>query len=225
MLFLGDLHGDDHLIVAALAGGRYDGRTIIQVGDFGVGFRSAAAEARRLGALNEVLDDHRVRLYVVRGNHDDPAVFRDGRYNRSWLTFVPDYTLLAVDDQQVLCVGGAISVDRTARAVSGWEWWPDEGVVWQPDQVQGRPHVIVTHTAPAFCPPRDVERIAEFGLDDPSLLADIERERAALDELYRLIDRMNLRAWVYGHFHQPLRYEQDGIVFHGLDRGAFLDLT
>lgn len=86
---------------------------------------------------------------MIRGNHDDPSRWKAPT---SWqaIHLVPDYTVLSVQDVAMLCIGGAISIDRKVR--SARNYWPAEGFALDPDRLAAldlsRVAVVVTHTAP-----------------------------------------------------------------------------
>jgi hypothetical protein len=146
VIFLGDVHGRWEDLASLLA--RHDLRdeTIVQVGDFGVGFDQPARELERLDALDAVLAERGLMLYAIRGNHDDPAPFADGRHDRSRLRLVADYTTLTIEGRRVLGIGGATSIDRAPRRWQGLGWWPEEAFVLQPEPWTA-PQIVVTWRA------------------------------------------------------------------------------
>lgn len=132
MLLVGDVHGEWENLADRLRQRDIRSTTILQVGDFGVGFLKKNDERRRLERLDRALDVRDLTLYAIRGNHHDPAYFAPDR-EHGWerIHLVPDYTLLTIGHQRILCVGGAISVDRRQRHV-GVSYWQDEGFVFDP---------------------------------------------------------------------------------------------
>ena len=85
---------------------------MIQVGDFGAGFRKDFLDDMLY--LNDVLNEYNVTLYVIRGNHDDPKFF-NGNHNWGNLKLLKDYTVLDLEGKKILLIGGAISIDRGNR--------------------------------------------------------------------------------------------------------------
>jgi hypothetical protein len=217
MLFIGDVHGDWMRLITLVMQHGLGQQAIIQVGDFGVGFDTVANDRARLQILNTVLEQRDLTLYVVRGNHDDPSWFHDHRHDLDRIRLVCDYETLLIDGQHILCVGGAVSIDRRLRQREQLGWWAQEGVRLCLDQLTGQPDMVVTHSAPDFCPPHRLGALVhEFARHDPALLADIAAERQALTLLFKALDRQRLRLWVYGHFHQRLEHEHAGVRFRGL---------
>ncbi len=51
-------------------------------------------------------------IVFVRGNHDNPAYFEGTTFSYKRFIAVPDYTILQACNHSILCVGGAISIDR-----------------------------------------------------------------------------------------------------------------
>jgi UDP-2,3-diacylglucosamine pyrophosphatase LpxH len=127
LIFIGDVHGEFHELTHKLANHNIRNSTFIQVGDFGVGFMSKENEIHLLGKLNDRLKADRNVMYVIRGNHDDPAYF-DGKLVYSNLIFLEDYSVLEIEEKTILLIGGAISVDRTSRTLNK-TYWADEGFV------------------------------------------------------------------------------------------------
>jgi UDP-2,3-diacylglucosamine pyrophosphatase LpxH len=127
VIVIGDVHREWDALARQL---RFYGITqqeLIQVGDFGVGFGPRADEQAELLALDAVLADTGNTLWVIRGNHDDPAYFTDAALVPcARIRFVPDYSLLTVDGRTILCAGGATSSDRVLRT-PGRDYWPTEG--------------------------------------------------------------------------------------------------
>jgi hypothetical protein len=52
---------------------------------------------------------------MIRGNHDDPYYFNNKVFSYSNVELLEDYTILTVGNDNILCVGGAISIDRLYR--------------------------------------------------------------------------------------------------------------
>ena len=88
---------------------------LIVAGDCGFGFHE-------IGYYKEVVRRHRKRLndsnnwiVFLRGNHDNPAYFDGKTINHKRFIAVPDYSIIQTDGLTILCVGGAISIDRQYR--------------------------------------------------------------------------------------------------------------
>jgi len=231
VFLVGDIHGEWANLADRLRQRNARGTTILQVGDFGVGFLKPNDERRRLERLDQALEVRDLTLYAIRGNHDDPAYFAPNR-GHPWerIHFVPDYTLLTVGRQRILCVGGAISIDRRQRQASV-SYWPDEGFVFDLKALQGLDltglSAVLTHTAPSFAPPLRWSRLVWDAVESDARLAeDLHAERAALDALYAAVTEWCApQWWAYGHFHARGTVHQTGTEFVLLDVAEVREMT
>ena len=105
----------------------------------------------------------------MRGNHDHPAYFDGAMLNFKRFVAVPDYSILQVCNHTILCVGGAISIDRIYR-INEWNrnkyrvhsnesqendisrnlYWQNEVPVYDPNKMNAIPasfliDTVVTH--------------------------------------------------------------------------------
>jgi Icc-related predicted phosphoesterase len=213
---IGDIHGNLKRIREVVENRDLRGDTIIQVGDFGMGYHPKN-DKRNLQKLNEYLAGRDCTLWVIRGNHDDPAFF-DGKHHLSHVNLVKDYTVAEIEGLKYLFCGGATSIDRmlsidrmfTAETYGYTEpcYWPGEKFVLRPDLIEGigQLDVVVTHTAPEWCHPDNKNGfghfVTEFFKDDPNLERDLRRERADMTELFGMIADRGARLHLYGHYHQ-----------------------
>ena len=179
---------------------------------------------------------------MMRGNHDDPAYFATDSAGHTaiehmrWRT-VPDYAVIEACGRTVLCVGGAVSVDRQIRLQEMSRhpgkvyYWPDEAPAFRPDELESIPEglmidTIVTHTAPSFCELNTHVGLESWAEWDPALLEDVAVERATMDLIYECIKRHGhpIRKWYYGHFHQSWNGLFDGTQFSMLDIMEFKEV-
>jgi DNA repair exonuclease SbcCD nuclease subunit len=206
---------------------------IIQVGDFGVGFNTFAKEKRMLEAYHPLLVKNNVTVWAIRGNHDYKPYFDNDPFGFTNIKLVPDYTVLNLEGNKILCVGGAVSVDREFRYTKkqklgifendtlGVEsWWPDELFVLDVDKVKDLKdiNIVVTHTCPDYCPPDNsfgfgpfVENIIRQ-TGDVDLKTDLLLERNQVTELFHILklNGNNVEYNYYGHFHKS-----DTITMYG----------
>jgi UDP-2,3-diacylglucosamine pyrophosphatase LpxH len=200
---LGDIHGNfQKLYMKAMS---VKDTTIIQVGDFGVGFRSRDRMDEEMKDINKRLEKNNNRLLVIRGNHDDPAYF-DGNYNFSNIEFLPDYTVRVIEGKNYLFVGGALSIDRIVRR-SGVDYWPDEKFVLDLDKInaiQENIDVVIAHSSPSFCEPVYFNELVWYYVaKDPALHNELLQERKDFETMYDTL-KLNghrLEYWFNGHFH------------------------
>lgn len=213
----GDIHGKfDELVYRMVTMYQMTDTVVIVAGDCGFGFDMRFSTLEGLTALIRRLVITNNWLVFVRGNHDDPWYFDGKHVGYERFRAVPDYSVLTACGHQILCVGGAVSIDRDVRTKDK-DWWEDEkpvldyGCLNQVYVAGYEIDTVVTHTAPSFCeftmPPGVV--------DSEELLADMQEERRVMDGLLDCLrhDGHPLRRWFYGHFHHSWNAEIDGIIY------------
>ena len=119
----------------------------------------------------------------------------------SHIHLVRDYTVLQIEGHNILCVGGAASVDKKFRT-KDVDWWEFENVLPYHELNCKDIDIVVTHCAPIFCPPK-FERISWM---DDELYEKAKEDRIILAKLYfDLIKHSDVKYWFYGHYHD--KYE------------------
>jgi predicted phosphodiesterase len=240
ILYLGDLHGNFSLIHQYVKNYDIKDAHIIQVGDFGVGFALLDKERRALGMFHDLFVKNNVIVWAIRGNHDFKPYFDNDPFGFSNIRLVPDYTVLELEGKNILCVGGAVSVDREWRytgaqrrgefnVVPGQSWWKDEVFVLEKEKVVDLKgiNIVVTHTCPSYCPPDNTFGFGSFvegiirDTGDVGLKTDLNVERQAMNDLfhYLKINGNNIDNHYYGHFHKSEVQNYDGIVHRMLGVG------
>lgn len=233
ILYLGDIHGNFNIIHQYVKLYNITNAHIIQVGDFGVGFKTVEKEKRMLEMFHDILLKNNVHVWAIRGNHDYKPHFDSDPFGFSNIHLIPDYTVLELCGKRILCIGGAVSVDRKFRLTKkqrmgiyenqtlGVEsWWPDELFVLDRDKLGEMKDIdiVVTHTAPDYCFPDNkfgfgplVDSIVkETG--DTELKTDLLVERNQVTDAFTIL-RMNnnITHHYYGHFHKSDTLEMFGI--------------
>lgn len=246
LLFLGDLHGNFNTINQYVK--RYDLKDahIIQVGDFGVGFNHIEKEKKTLLMVNPILERNNVHVWAVRGNHDYKPYFDNDPFDLANIHLVPDYTVLNLVGKNILCVGGAVSVDRSWRytklqkqgifenkTLGKESWWPDE--VFTLDrgklaEMRGI-DIVVTHTAPHYCEPDNTFGLGPFveGIitetGDVGLRADLLVERQQVTDAFTILKLNNdIKLHTYGHFHKSWNSRLYGTDHRLLNVGELWEL-
>lgn len=237
LFYLGDIHGGFNLISNYIDKFGIKDAHIIQVGDFGVGFKTFMKEKRELEMYHTKLVNNNVTVWAFRGNHDFKPYFDNDPFGFSNIKLIPDYTVLELCGKRILCVGGAVSVDRLPRMSSkqgdifekngswvGFEhkgsetWWHDEVFVLDVDKVSSMKNIdiVLTHTAPAYCHPDNSfsfgPLVENFAAYDKRLKSDLTFERQQMSELFHLL-RLNGNSptkHYYGHFHFSDKTTFDG---------------
>jgi DNA repair exonuclease SbcCD nuclease subunit len=244
LVICGDIHGDFVPLVYEITV-RYGMRDtlVIVAGDCGFGFEKPDAYNNIFQRIEKRLVQNNCWIAMVRGNHDDPAYFElqaDGNtliHHARWQT-VPDYAVIQACGRMVLCVGGAVSVDRQIRKremerhLGKRYYWPNETVRYDAEALEAirdaglKVDTVVTHTAPSMCEFQSKQGLATWAQCDATLLDDCNAERAAMDDIIEHLkqDKHPLERWYYGHFHNSWHSEIDGVWFKMLDIMELLEV-
>ncbi len=221
LVVCGDIHGEFPTLAYNVKRLGIENSVIIVAGDCGIGFEKEGHYPQLYGKIRKSLDKSNNLLLLVRGNHDDPAYFNGDRIDYARMKCIPDYSVVKVADRNVLCVGGAISIDRKHRLEAMWleevwrrrpvrpTYWEDEAPVFYEFALKEiaasgiEIDCVVTHTCPSFCFPQFKKGIEGWLAEDENLAADLDNERAVMDRLHErlLADGHPVRDWFYAHFH------------------------
>lgn len=216
----GDIHGEFKSLVYEIKRKEIVNSIILVAGDCGIGFEKSGYYKQLYPKLSKTLIKNKCLLLLMRGNHDDPKYFQQQLIDFPHMRAIPDYTVIQFKNHNILCVGGAISVDRRERLNVMQSaklknktiptcYWEDEMVVFDEssfDELKSNNILIdtaVTHTAPSFCHPISKRGIEYWTLLDETLSNDIAQERATIDKIQKrlLADGHSVSNWFYGHFH------------------------
>lgn len=261
LYFIGDIHGNFESINTFIKTRDIHNATLFFCGDCGFGFMSQEYyEKQVFPRLKKTLSRYNDYCIFVRGNHDDPSIFNSFTYNYKRIKAVPDYTVISVHQnsnktspcKNILCVGGAISIDRSYRIKKmkeSWSinpcYWADEICVFNATVCNKLKEsginidVVVSHSCPLFCDP-PLARTAGIGswitaekfanleeLTGRDLMEDVRVERVSLSNLYDcLIDnKSTLECWFYGHyhFHNTMRVNSTTFCLLDMERNGILD--
>ena len=245
LILMGDLHGEFRKLYGALKN-YYNTRhrrrkrdeendafsdlknvAILVCGDCGFGFNKSEYYNLELRRLQDVLEKNNNVILWLRGNHDDPFYFQtfNGHFDFPNIKFVPDYTILKTADGVTLCIGGAISYDRSwrikenersnrySRTFKKLWYWENEKVKDNPDLISDlkesgiKIDSIVTHTIP-FSFLKD-PKYNGFLKDNPwykldkVLKEETEKESELLENIFKeLTDNgQEIKWWGFGHTH------------------------
>ena len=232
LIFIGYVHGEFNELTHQLANNNISNSTFIQVGDFGVGFKRKENENRQLDQLNNRLKADGNVMYVIRGNHDDPAYFNGlGQFAYSNLIFLRDYSLLEVEGKKILLVGGAISIDRSSRVLNN-SYWKEEVFVFNESLLEkaigkcDHLDIVVTHGTPAEFHPSEIGPLVfEWASYDPHLITELKKERYKHSLLMNVLigKKLKPRFWYYGHYHFSYQGNFQGIRYKILNCSEFFE--
>lgn len=233
----GDIHGDFNALVnkCCVQYGITDS-LIIVAGDCGFGFERPGHYENIYQRNKDRLSQANNYMVFVRGNHENPAYFENSVISHKRFQTVPDCSVLSACAHNILCIGGAISIDRSDRMASRHDnqfatdplarniYWKDEAPSYDEtllsEAVSGLEiDTVVTHTAPSFCELLTKNGLQGYAEDDTTLIEDVENERKTMDCIhhYLVSNHHLLRHWFYGHFHQSWHSTIGDCTFNMLD--------
>lgn len=217
ILFTGDIHGNFSVIEDEVKSRNLENCSIVFCGDIGLGFNTVTHYKEVFRVLTNTLRKRNVHLYFFRGNHDNRKLF-DGNYflRHKHIHVISDYSIIQRHDRNILCVGGAISIDRTLRLRKMAErmrlcgelgnladrfaqvyvmetYWKDEPNVYDEAELNKleksgiRIDTVCTHTCPSFCYPTDKGSIEYWLSVDNELSKDLDNERVVCDKLFEYL--------------------------------------
>ena len=238
----GDIHGEFKTLLYEIKRKGISNAIILIAGDCGFGFEKARYYEQLYHKLNRTLQKTNCILLLIRGNHDDPEYFQKGLIDYPLMKTIPDYSVICFKNRNILCVGGAVSVDRSERLHAMWlaglkgrtvkYYWEDEAPLFDQPQLSELKtndiliDTVVTHTAPSFCSPHTKTGIENWLLKDDQLANDISQERKLMDEIYNYLVKEGhpITNWFYGHFHNSRTEYISNIYFRMLDIMEFCEL-
>lgn len=220
---IGDIHGKFNRLIEQIETLKPNSH-LLCVGDIGLGFEDSNSPDC-LTKVNETAAAKNIRLWMIRGNHDNPYVFRaqykEWNDSLSHIKLMADVDSIEIEGQHVMFVGGAISVDRQHEGrIDGISWWKEEPVHEScPSRIYRivagfRPaDLIITHAGPITTLPVIDEfepNIYHYSQFDPNLLTEINKERTLLSDC---VQYSRAPMCVYGHYHVPLEYTNTGVDY------------
>lgn len=218
--FIGDIHGNlSPAIWMITLRYKIKDADVIFCGDFGVGFGAEKGMDEAYKEVEKRLEENNIKLWVVRGNHDNPSYF-DGLHNYPRLTFLPDHVPFELNGKIYYPVGGATSIDQKERIEANEEnirygskkrcWWPAERVSKKYIGLPPKVDIIISHEAPMDFEPVII-REGNFGAN---VLEGIREDRNYLSWLLR---ELRPSHWFHGHYHTSSSGDYLGCLYRGLD--------
>lgn len=201
---LGDIHGQ---FLKAFTSFQDSDCNIIQVGDLGI---FSLYDLDVLNAWNEWFQERNIHFYSIRGNHDNPKLFVGNFDLNTNIHLIEDYSILQQGPNNIICIGGAISIDRRIR-VEGKDYWKDENVNslnYTQEFIDfinnNKITAVITHCSPNLLPPFGESNIVNnYAVYDSKLKEDIYSEKLLLQ---RVMNLLLLKTediyWYYGHYHR-----------------------
>lgn len=193
-----------------------DNSVIFSCGDNGIGFYDIKTDSNKLKLCNDICIKHNIQLILIRGNHDNPDLYNESSpLNKSNISLVDDFTVVKTGDYNIICIGGAISIDRTNRVLNK-TYWKNEGTRILDDELKEEIKsldfnidIVCSHNCPTYQKPRDEYPVLisdnplfNWSIWDSKLLDDNFIDRSNLDAIHEELSMSNkIKYWIYGHFH------------------------
>lgn len=222
ILVVADIHGNFDIFEKEIKNKDIRNCVIIVAGDCGFGFYKEIYYERVFSSMNNKFIERNIHCFMIRGNHDDPSYFNEPKINYSNIKTIKDYTIITVGNKNILCVGGAISIDRRMRIHNYWSriehysitmnvteaearskflpsYWENEMPIYDEEKLNDIKNnsinidYVITHTSPHFCFKSDKNGIEYWLKNDETLEDDLKIERRNLSLLYdKLINDNNV---------------------------------
>jgi len=232
MIIIGDIHGNINGLIDKIKHHDMHNKNLIQLGDAGIGFSHVSDYMDRWSDFNDFLEKRNIIMYIVRGNHDNPRYF-GGKDDYTNIRFVPDYSVLNIENKNILFLGGALSIDRSVR-LTGKSYWKNEGFVFDPTKVENLKNIdlVVSHSCPNFAQPVNFNSIVDYwhdfekGMDkNKNLKEELKKERLLMASIYTILksNKNPITHWFYSHFHTSGRQIYEEIDFVLLDIDEWYD--
>lgn len=219
---------------------------IVLCGDNGLGFDQRNGILDILSELNKYCQSIDVHLILIRGNHDNPSWYLNGKIWESNVKCIQDYTVITTLKHNILCVGGAVSIDRALRRFNYGKsirkymdenccdekdaashvqqtYWDDEMPCFHSgalDAINVKIDIVCSHTCPSFCEPKEKQGTDFWVAYDEQLHTDLIKERKTMDAIYQRLmqDSHPINYWCYGHFHYHHSAQYNATKFILLDK-------
>ena len=202
---------------------------VFHVGDLGVGFDPKKDE-KQLTRLGELADERGIRLYAIRGNHDDPSMWPNVF---GGLTLLEDYSILVFPNEKTaMCVGGGISIDRCVRK-EGQSWWSGE----QTKVELGKCRLcdfLFLHDSPSYFNKtnktlkdykvydRTKDEVVLVHERDKTLMTESSVQRNKIDQIVRAVKPIRI---IGGHYHNSISEHVNNIRYRCLDINEVYDFN
>lgn len=226
IILLGDTHDLRRTLHIIQRKENLDGQDIVFLGDGGEGFFEPQTDAVYLQKISDAAKKRDIRLFVIRGNHSNPDVWKRG-YQFDNLFLVQDYTeAIFPNKKTALLVGGGISIDRPYRTL-GFDYWDDEIT---PYVKQNKSFdIFFAHDAPDYFNHSTqslwTSPYQKCLLDDADLFEDALDQRLVINQIVSDIHNGTLLFCFSGHFHNSFTGEKGNIFYRCLDIEELLELN
>lgn len=187
---------------------------LIILGDAGIMYYDQEHEQTK--KIKQLISECPITLLCIRGNHEarpihtkgiefiyeenDPVIPSGYYYESAYpnIRYIADGSTFNINGNRCLFIGGAYSVDKEYRLMSGWRWFEDEELTDEEmtdilDKIDHKHYdYVFTHTCPEKWQPRDLF-LSIF--DQSKVSKKMEQFLTTVSEI------ITFRYWYFGHYH------------------------
>ncbi len=222
----GDKHGDFNSIFDFCYKFKTTRKDImIVLGDAGINYFANSKDY----ILKNSLLQYPITFFLIHGNHEERPENIDSYKKKKFhggivyyeeeypnLLFAKDAEIYNFNNNKVLVIGGAYSVDKPYRLLYGYNWYPSEQpslktknkVLEVLKKNNNKIDVILSHTCPFKYIPREV---FISGVDQSSVDNSLEYY---LDDIENNTD---YKYWYCGHFHTEKKIDKIRFMYNDID--------
>ena len=163
--------------------------------------------------------NHEERPENIQTYHEETLNFGTGYMEDNYpnIIFAKDGNIYRFNNKNLLCIGGAYSVDKMYRIVHGWKWFKDEQLTEDEMKLITSNIIkymefcdidyVLTHTCPYNTRPTHL-----FLPDVDQSTVDDSMEKW----LQHIADNIDFKRWYFGHFHDNWNNGKYTMLYNGI---------
>lgn len=221
---VGDIHADTETVIGFIERTKTPEKaSYIFLGDIGIFSPSSSLNYK---TLDSVLKKKDSKAYFIRGNHDNPKLFKKDAFPKFEKIFLlEDLEEIEILGRKGIVLGGAISIDRILRE-ENVSYWMSEGVlsvVLVPDKEYD---FVLAHTGlrpPSESFPFLTRSIPSlFMKKDEALQQDLSQEE---ENIKKILEKICPKDWYSAHYHTHDIFTYEDTKFTVLDINHIFHLS
>lgn len=223
IVFTGDTHGTYNILnfrlpelLNVIKEENLKNLHLIISGDVGIYFFVDNNEEKNIDLLQNQLKENNIFLYFVEGNHDNIPYLQSLEKNKDGMGIVRDNifylnrsNIYNIDNTNILCYGGALSIDQSNRTLDIDYWREEIPNYVEFEQVMNLISsyndidIVLSHQGPSSI----VDKMFNYKntVVDP-VSSDLEKIKNRLENIIK----KNI-LWIFGH-HHSYKYLQEGLI-------------
>lgn len=220
VICIGDSYGNFKYIFQWVKQKKINNTIIIITGNNGIGCNKENFIENLIDDYEKNLKKRNVYFLLIRGNYDDPFYYENDMINYEYIKTLPDYSIISIKNNQenninILCIGGDISINRVniikrdkirEKYNNNYKkiYYNNESSYYDEEILNNinknyKISYVITHNAPSFCKPHEIEYIYLLSEYDDKLKKDYYNERKVMNNIYNFLIKHghNLKIWLY----------------------------